>query len=81
LTFRTAANKIAAALAIAYPKAKVEHNPAGKPRKGAFEVSLASDSAPLYSKLTSYGAAKNKEHLATPERVLELLEKKFPKSK
>jgi hypothetical protein len=74
---RTAAKKIQAAVSVAYPKAKVTENDGGKPAKGAFEVTVGKTA--LYSKLQTFGPAKSKEHLATPEKVLEELLKHYPK--
>jgi hypothetical protein len=74
---RTAAKRIVAAVSVAYPKATVTENVAGKPKKGSFEVALGNDM--LFSKLDTYGPAKNRDHLANPEKVLEELLKQYPK--
>jgi hypothetical protein len=63
----------------------VQHNPNGKPRKGSFEVVLKlekkDDSSQqqkrgevvLYSKLDTYGPAKNRDHLPALLDVLALI--------
>lgn len=61
--------------------ASVESNAAGKPRKGSFEVVLERDNKEpvvLYSKLESYGPAKNRDHIATPDAIIEKLKAYYP---
>lgn len=75
----TAAGKIAAAVTKAFPGATVQQNGSGKPRKGSFEITIVGDSGELFSKLKTYGVPKNRDHLTTPENVLNILEKKYVK--
>ena len=71
----------------AYPSATVEQNPSGKPRKGAFEVTL-NDTQLLYSKLdklrahveaikpadlSRYGPAKHRDYLPNPVAFLDVV--------
>jgi hypothetical protein len=80
--YRTCANRIEAALLEAFPKAAVLQNPHGKPRKGAFEVTLSLPVGEskvhvrLFSKLATHGPAKSREYLPDPQQlVTEILPK------
>jgi len=55
-------------MAIAFPKAKVHQNVAGKPRKGSFEVHLVVDGKKrsLFSKLNSFGPQKDRSAIPDP---------------
>lgn len=55
-------------LSQAYPSATIKQNPTGKPRKGSFEVQLINKTKKklLYSKLDSYGPAKDRAALPDP---------------
>jgi len=53
----------------AFPSCTFEQNPAGKPQKGAFEVVLLAppqEPLVLFSKLTAFGPAKDREALPDP---------------
>mmetsp|Transcript_49810 Transcript_49810/g.125225 ORF Transcript_49810/g.125225 Transcript_49810/m.125225 type:complete len:122 (-) Transcript_49810:26-391(-) len=72
-------------LAQAFPSATLQQNPAGRPRKGSFEVTLLLSSDEdqtaekdtsgvlLFSKLDTYGPAKNRAHLPNPVGFMETI--------
>jgi hypothetical protein len=62
----------------------VVHNPAGKPRKGSFEVTLDSknekEAVLLFSKLDEFGPAKKRDYIATSDAILTKLLTYYPKT-
>ena len=70
--YKTCANRIGIVLEQSYPKASVKQNPAGKPRKGSFEVSLiiGSKTIEIFSKLEIYGPQKDRDALPDPVQLV-----------
>lgn len=79
--YRTGATRIQKALEQSYPEATVDIQSAGKGKKGAFEVSLIRDEKEpvvLFSKLTEFGPAKDRDHIATADAIITKLKQYFP---